>query len=117
MSTKEQILQQDIRLELGNNPRIRMYRNNVGLAVPVGKGKRRPVQYGLCPGSSDLIGIRAVEITPEMVGRIIGQFVSLEVKTPNGTVSDDQAAFLRVMWDLGGLSIVARSLDDIKELV
>ena len=63
-----------------------LWRNNVGVA------KREdgvPVRYGLANSSrqmnkliksSDLIGIRPVIITHDMVGQIIGQFVAIETK-------------------------------------
>lgn len=63
-------------------------RNNVG-ALQDSTG--RPVRYGLANEtkaqnegmkSADLIGIRSVTITLDMVGNRIGQFVSREVKHP-----------------------------------
>lgn len=51
----------------------------------------RPVRYGLANDSKqandalksgDLIGIRRVIISPDMVGHTIGQFVSRECKAP-----------------------------------
>ena len=50
----EQELQQRIRLELGRGP-VRLWRNNVG-ALRDQRGQL--VSYGLCRGSSDLIGLR-----------------------------------------------------------
>lgn len=76
-----------IRLEA---PRLGIYltRNNVGAL----RDKRGvPVRYGLANESSqqnevlksgDLIGIRPIVITYQMVGCTIGQFVSREVKHP-----------------------------------
>ena len=117
MSTREQVLQQDIRAQLGRNPKLRIFRNNVGKAIPVGRGHKRPVDYGLCQGSSDLIGFRAVEVTPEMVGTVVAQFIAIEVKTPEGRVSEGQGTFLRMVEELGGLAMVARSLNDVEGLM
>lgn len=59
-----------------------MFRNNVGVAEKVDKntGKKYWVRFGLCEGSSDLIGITPVTITPGMVGKRIGVFTAIEVK-------------------------------------
>lgn len=64
----------------------RLWRNNVGV-LPDSRGV--PVRYGLANDSAavnrlvksgDLIGIRPLLITQDMVGKVIGQFVSLECK-------------------------------------
>jgi len=63
-----------------------LWRNNVGAAMT---DTGSFVRYGLANDSarlnsvlksSDLIGIRAVTITPQHVGTVIGQFVAREVK-------------------------------------
>ena len=64
----------------------RLNRNNVGVLLDK---TGRPVRYGLANDSEqlnrvyksgDLIGWRPVLITPDMVGDVIAQFVSIEVK-------------------------------------
>lgn len=91
----------------------RVFRNNVGA------GKLQDgsfVRWGLCNDSaqlndklksSDLVGIRPVLITPMHVGRLIGQFVSLEVKEAGwhytGTPREvAQNAWLGLITALGG---------------
>ena len=57
-------------------------------------------------------GLRSLEITPELVGQRIAQFVALEVKTPQGVLSQKQRAFLRLLTQLGGLAGVCRSVEE-----
>ena len=75
------------------------------------------MRFGLCKGSSDLIGLRSLEITPELVGQRIAQFVALEVKTPLGTLSPEQRAFLRLVEQLGGMAAVCRSVDEAEQVL
>lgn len=81
----ESAIQAAIRLEAAKRG-IALYRNNVGVLLD-----RRgvPVRFGLANDSAavnahiksgDLIGIRPVLVTPEMVGTTLGVFVSREVK-------------------------------------
>ena len=105
-SPSEHEIQQRIRLACGRGA-VRLWRNNTGALVDQ---QGRFVRFGLCKGSSDLIGLRSLEITPEMVGKRLAQFVALEVKTESGTVSTEQRAFLRLVQQLGGLGAVCRSI-------
>lgn len=88
-----------------------LFRNNVGVAV----FPDSVVRYGLCPGSADLVGIRPVTITEDMVGTQIGQFVAVEVKTGTGTVSPEQKKWLERMKALGAHVIVARKESDLEQ--
>lgn len=101
---KERDLQQEILLNASTN-RVRLWRNNRG----VFKVDDRYISTGLGGnGGADLVGIRAVKITPGMVGKTIGQFVALEVKTDKGKVSPEQYTFVCVIKSLGGMSGVIR---------
>ena len=73
----------------------------------------RPVEFGLCKGSSDLVGLRGFEITAEHVGQKIAQFVAIEIKTKSGGATPEQKHFLRFVGEAGGEAILARDKDDL----
>jgi len=72
----------------------------------------RTIKYGLSEGSSDLIGWRSIEITPEMVGKKIAQFVALEVKTERGKPSEKQRAFIQQVNQAGGVGSVVKAVTE-----
>ena len=101
-----------------------IWRNNVGVLKDA---RGVPVRYGLANDSArvnavfksaDLIGIRPLIITQEMVGKTVGQFVSIECKAENWTPGKDKHQFAQANWRdkvrlLGGYAIIAtRSLSD-----
>ena len=100
--------QQEIRLKLSRGP-VRLFRNNTGTLLD---RNGRPVQFGLCRGSSDLIGLRSVTVTPEMVGQRLAVFSAIEVKAPRGRLTAEQEAFLAMVLEMGGLAGVARSVEE-----
>jgi hypothetical protein len=105
----EQSIQQHIRIACSTGD-TRLFRNNTGT---LRDQHGRPVQFGLCKGSADLIGYRTITITPEMVGQQVAVFASIEVKTPTGRPS---ALSSRHGWKqsrhAGGIAGVARSVED-----
>ena len=100
-SPSEHEIQQRIRLACGRG-RVRLWRNNTGALVDQ---QGRFVRFGLCKGSSDLIGLR------------IAQFVALEIKTDCGIVSPEQRAFLLLVQQLGGLGSVCRSIAEAQAVL
>ena len=109
----EQELQQRIRLELGTGA-VRLWRNNVG-ALHNQRGQL--VSYGLCRGSSDLIGLRQLTIGPEHLGQTLAIFAAIEVKTKQGRPTAEQQQFLKVVRQLGALAGVARSLPEASAIL
>lgn len=107
-------VQQAIRLALGSSPGVKVFRNNVG-AYKDHQG--RVIRYGLMTGSADLIGWRTLVITPDMVGRHIAQFMSIEVKAPRGVVRPEQQVWADNVRKAGGIAVIARSVDDVCFLV
>ncbi len=109
----EQRIQQEIRLAISHGD-TKVFRNNTGT---LRDQNGRPVQFGLCKGSADLIGWRTVTVTPEMVGTQVAVFLSIEVKTPTGRLRPEQQQWLDVVQAAGGIAGVARSVEDARALV
>lgn len=109
----EQHIQQSIRIACSNGD-TRLFRNNTGT---LRDQNGRPVTFGLCKGSADLIGWKRVTVTPEMVGSTVAVFTSIEVKTPTGRLRAEQQQWLEVVQAAGGIAGVARSVDDAKALL
>ena len=61
----------------------------------------RLIRYGLCKGSSDVVGI-----APD------GRFLAVEVKTATGRVRPEQETFIAAVRRAGGRAGVARSVAD-----
>lgn len=108
----EAAVQTAVRLECSQTGG-RLFRNNVGAYQDESE---RWVRYGLANESSqmnkiiksaDLIGIRPILVTSDMVGLTIGQFVAREVKRGGWTYKATehekaQLNFLRFIASLGG---------------
>ena len=75
------------------------------------------MQFGLARGSADLIGWRTITITPEMVGKQLAVFTSIEVKTPTGRIRPEQQAWLDTVQTAGGIAGIARSIRDANEIL
>ncbi len=110
LSNSETKIQQEIRLALGQRSDLRLFRNETGKLPDPRTGQW--VQFGLAKGSSDLIGFKTVKITPEMIGQEIAQFVSLEIKTERGKLSNIQQNWLQKVKSSGGIVGVARTVKD-----
>lgn len=108
----ELAIQNAIRIEHGAGP-ARLWRNNTG-ALRDQQG--RLVRFGLCPGSSDLIGLRTRIITETDLGHRFAQFVAIEVKH-QGRLTDQQRAFLEMVTQAGGLAGVARSPEEARVIL
>lgn len=105
----------------------RMFRNNSGMAwagdVAAKKpdyiivSNPRPLHAGLGTGSSDLIGWTPVVVTREMVGKTLAVFTAVEVKTPRGRVTPEQAVFIEQVEKAGGIGRVARSAPEAVSMI
>ena len=110
LSQSENQIQQEIRLAVGQEKNLRLFRNETGSLPNPRTGKW--VDFGLAKGSSDLIGFKTVEVTPDMVGEKLAVFTSIEVKNKRGKVSELQHNWLQVVKKAGGITGVARSIQD-----
>ena len=100
---REKELMDRIQLTIGGRRGFRLWRNNVG-AAKVFRGPGMPpgfISFGLCPGSSDLIGM--------MPG---GRFLAIEVKRPGEAQTEDQLKFEAAVCECGGLYILATSVEE-----
>ena len=104
-----------------NSSSCKLWRNNIGVCFQAPKHLRHQstetVRYGLCNGSSDLIGYKVVDITPDMVGKQVAVFTAIEVKTLRGRASDLQDKFIQQVKQDGGLAGIARSVTEAKEII
>jgi len=111
----EAALQREIMLAMSESG-CTVWRNNTGQAWQgtrihnaggtVTLANARPITFGLCVGSSDLIGI-----APD------GRIIALEVKTKTGRVTPEQQQFIEHIKLMGGIAGVVRSVDDALKLL
>lgn len=117
-----------IQLALGNEPDLMMWTNPTSFGwtgvVQARIGSRVILDpasgenFGLCEGSSDLILCIRRLITPEMVGRHIGQFGAIEAKTEaSETLRPKQVIFLNNVREMGGVAGVAKTGRDAHAIV
>ena len=110
LSNSETKIQQEIRLAVGQEKNLRLFRNETGTLPDPRTGKW--VQFGLCKGSSDLIGFKEVVIDEAHIGQKLAVFTSIEVKTKSGKLSDMQHNWLQVVKNAGGITGVARTVSE-----
>ena len=91
---KEQDIQRLIMLALSEAGCL-IWRNNTGVLK---NAAGIPIRFGLCVGSSDLIGIAPG-----------GRFLAVEIKTPKGKATPEQLRFIEAVRARGGIAGIARS--------
>jgi len=87
--------------EFGTRPEMRLWRANAG-AARIG---RRFIRFGV-PGQADLTGI--------LPG---GRRLEIEVKSLTGRQTPDQRAFQALIERFGGLYVLARSVEDVRQVL
>jgi len=104
-------------------PEARLFRNDCGSAITGGRVVKmtggilavqdgRRISYGLLPGSGDLVGWTTITVTPEMVGRKVAVFTSIEAKTENDRIREDQVVWARNVRSAGGIAKIIRAHGD-----
>lgn len=75
------------------------------------------LQYG--SGKSSQWMTFAFKGCPDILGQLPngGRLLAIEVKSPSGKVTDDQAAFIERAGSNGALAFVARNVDDVLERI
>lgn len=134
--SSEGTTQREIWGELGLS--CTLYRVNTGRGVISGLGPNgvtklsdgaalvkaaRPIALGYADpkgdpvkGTADLNGWTTLTITPEMVGKKIAVYTSVETKrTKGGRVSPDQLAWQQKITRAGGIGIIANSPNSARE--
>ena len=118
--TAEQMMSRDLVTAQPTTPLpdlVASFRSHRFKSLPLRDANGRPVSFGLCKGSADLIGWRTVTITPEMVGQQVAVFTSIEVKTATGRLRPEQQQWLDAVQSAGGIAGVARSVEDAEALL
>ena len=98
---REQDIQRLIMLALSEAGCL-IWRNNVGVLK---NAAGIPIKFGLCVGSSDLIGLYR------------GRFLAVEIKTPTGKATPEQLRFIEAVKRHGGIAGIARSPADAVALL
>jgi hypothetical protein len=94
----ERRIQHDVRLAASEHADLVLWRNSTGVT----QEDDRAVRYGLCVGSSDLIGV----LGPA------GRFVAIEIKSERGRLSIEQQLFLSLVRRMGGFATTVRSVGE-----
>jgi len=97
MSMESTILA-EVKAALNRLDGLTVWRNTGGF------DEERKIRYGLCPGSSDLVGV--------MMVRGVGVALFVETKSATGRMEVDQRTFRGVVERLGAVYIVARSTSE-----
>jgi hypothetical protein len=132
----EKLNQNEIFIAVNSKPNSRIFRNNVGNAIQGVIDKKhsailsnklketvvvlrypRWIKFGLHVGSGDLIGWITRIITPDMVGKKIAQFLSIEVKSDTGVPSTDQKNWREQIKKNGGCAGIAKTIEDAEKII
>lgn len=115
MGVRETSISNEIMITVAKHGCI-LFKNVRGMFLTL-DGKRK-VRAGLSiQGSHDLIGYKRITITPDMVGKTVAIFTSMEVKVPGGLVSTPQWTFRDTVRLHGGIAGIVHSPDEAISLL
>ncbi len=102
--TSEAEIQQQIRLALGRERDLTLWRNSTGVSQHTDRtGRKRFERHGLIKGASDLVGV---------LGPPGGRWFALEVKSPTGQPTEEQLHFIDLIRRRGGFAAIVRSVPE-----
>lgn len=114
MSQSESTIMKKIQLA-ASRAGILLFRNNTGAYKAQHGGY---IRYGVGEkGGSDLIGLTKIKITHNMVGREVGVFTAIEVKSQSGRATKEQLNFIAAIKKQGGIAGIAHSEQDAEKLI
>lgn len=119
MSESEAAVLREIDADVNGTTFARIFPNVVGRFRCVPKsGAPYMVQCGLKKGSGDRIGFQSVLITPDMVGRYIAQFVSIEgKKNAKAEIGEGQAEWRDIVIAYGGAAMITYTPKEVPLLL
>jgi hypothetical protein len=97
------------------------FRNNRGMFLTL-DGNRK-VRAGLeAHGSSDIIGLYPMKITPDMVGQTVAVFMAIETKNEkwkrvSGAREEQQQQFISVVKGHGGIGGFVNNSSQVKSII
>lgn len=100
----ESAIQDAVRLALGAEVDLVLWRNNVGTAEHWNGQEVQRVRYGLAPGSADLVGVLAPT----------GRLFALELKAAKGRATPEQVQWLALVRRMGGFAAVVRDVAEAR---
>lgn len=115
MKKDELTIKNEIRRDLGRRWDVTLFTNPVGRAwagpapCEYCRIQMRPLDFGLCGGSCDLIGWQ--------IRNGIAVFIGMEVKQPGKDPTDEQVIFINNVNRAGGVAGVVRSIEDARKLI
>lgn len=115
MANQETNIQNSAFLTVGTDPAVMVWRNQTGVFRAM-DDPARVIKVGN-KGAPDALGVVAVTITPDMVGKTIGVAIAPEFKTSRGRASADQINWGKAFTRRGGQWRLIRSAEEMRAFI